>query len=610
MKRPIPRAILTWGLRLILGVALGWGYRLVYERRPAVRFAAGMAVRTMRGSEEAGLSRGAHLRHGEPQFFSLDQIMAAEDPAAALRVWREAFTRASEDAQRAALEARAEVSASSLRQLLFALPASAPLREELGQLMNLATNLGADLYDPKATQKSLAQLAQIDPGLALDGAAALGSEAALGDIWEVMAEDDPERVLALAQNGQAPPEALEMAVASLAARDIEKADALLSSLPEAAQERAAEIFADILARTRPLEAMTLVQGDDGLPDRGMAALIIERVPGPLAVDFLLGLERQHPELLDSCSQEVAALLGAQAKRDPGFVLEWLERRTAQAPGALLIGSPALQAVAAFDPERTAAWVERFGQENSASEALHKMRHDVVFAWASRDPITALEWANHQPNPSDWLGELNWGASIPPSQAAAVADWIRENPNIEGYGSLVRAWMRQDPRSAVDWVTQLPPGPLRHSAVASAAESLSHSRLPEQRVLIESMIHGAPEALGVIVNRVPPTEFPMLTEVVKALPQLVAGASDHDTSRVAGHLAHGIRSPATRDATLDAVSRLPDPGQRQRLLDQIAADSHGRNEIPLALHRRLASLMPDPEAARRFIEIETARRFHR
>lgn len=609
MSRPVPRAMLMWGLRLMLGVALGWGYRLVYERRPAVRFAAGMAVRTMRGSEEAGASRGSHLRHGEPHFFSLDQIMAADDPAAALRGWREAFVRMPEDGQRAALEARAEVSATSLRQLLFTLPASAPLREELGQLMNLATSLGADLYDPEATQKSLAQLAQIDPGLALDGAAALGSEAALGSIWEVMAEDDPERVLALAQSGQAPPEAMEMAVAGLAARDIEKADALLSSLPVAAQERAAEIFADILARTRPLEAMTLVQGDDGLPDRGMAALLIERVPGPQAVDFLLGLERQHPELLESCSQEVTALLGAQAKRDPGFVLEWLERRTAQTPGASHIGRPALQAVAAFDPERTAAWVERLGPNDPASKDLPSLRQAVVSAWASRDPITALEWASRQPNPSEWLGELNWAESIPPSQAAAVADWIRENPTVEGSGSVVRAWMRVDPPSAVDWATQLPPGPLRQSAVGSAANFLSHSRLPEQRMLMKSLIQAAPEALGIIVNAVHPDQFPMPREVVKALPQLMAQASIYGTSHVAGHLAHGLRSPATRDATLDAVTRLPDIRQRQELLEQMAADSHGRNEVPLAVHRRLASLMPDPEAARRFIEMETARRFY-
>ena len=50
-------------------------------------------------------------------------------------------------------------------------------------------------------------------------------------VWSVIAEDDPQRVLDLIANDQAPREVLGLAMASMAARSPEVADAALGKLP-------------------------------------------------------------------------------------------------------------------------------------------------------------------------------------------------------------------------------------------------------------------------------------------------------------------------------------------------------------------------------------------
>lgn len=614
MKKPTRRPFIAWGIRLLLGVALGWGFRMVYERRPVVRFATGMAVRSVTDSAGDAAERGPHVRGGRPYFFSLDQIMAAPDPAAALRAWREALESAPEDVQRNALKARAEVSIGALRGLLVRLPASAALREEMNALLAFARDRGADLYDPDATLRSLMELARLDPGLALDGAEALNHDEATRMIWAVIAEDTPERVIELVKSGQAPPEALQMALATLAATDLEKASALMLTLPDDAQEDVTKIVTDVLARTRPLEALALQPGADGKPDQSWAELIIRRVPGPQALDFLLGLERQYPELLKACPNEISELLQRQAARDPGFVFEWMERRDVQPGGLTQDQGQTLTAVAGDDPARAAALVQRW----PGDRVSRRVQSAIANAWMSRDPIAALEWVRTQPDASLWLREGTWAEAVAPEQAPVVARWLADNgisdatPGYEATKALVKPWVQHDPAAAVAWVNSQPAGPNRVSTAAVAAYSLV-DQLPGRLAsrFIGSLIEGSPEALGAVVARVSSDNLSLGESVTKALPQLMAEASSNrslTTDRIARHLASSLQNPATRQGVLDAITSLPAASQRQLLLDEVASDP--RQNLTLRLARDLAAAMPDQVAARTLMERAVSRRLNR
>lgn len=609
MTRPTRRTVVAWGLRLLFGVALGWGFRLVYERRPLVRFATGMAVRSVRDSAGPGQNRGPHLRDGQPHFFSLAQIMDAPDPAAALRAWREALERAPEELQRDALHARAEVSVGALRRLLLHLSSNAALREEMNELLAFARERGADLYDPHTTSRSLMELARLDAGLALDGAHAIGSDMAVGLVWAVIAEDNPQRVLELVASGQAPPEALPMALRSLAASDLEKASALFLERPDEEQSRMVNIFSDVLARTRPLEALTMQPGNDGKPDQNWAELIIAAVPGPHTPDFLLGLERQHPELLGSCAAGIHLLLQREARRDPGFVFDWMERQEPNPGGLRDVEGRTLAALAAHDPARAAALFERWTADDRTSKAAQSA---INTSWMRREPMAAIQWITAQPDaPEGW--ELG---AVPPAQASSVARWLSEQgADSSGRmpataGELVKPWLEHDPAAAVAWTTSLPEGPARARAMATAAEALAGQRSPAANALLDALVRSSPEVLGTVAASVDPARRPLGPQVAEALPHLmrVTREDPHLAHGLARHLAHSVQHPSTQQGVFEAIGRLPDPAQRQRLLQEMAADPHVTKSLPLV--RQLAAAMPDQEAARTLVEMRVIQRFYR
>ena len=92
------RQIIVWSARLFAGVGLGFAVRvLLGSREPAVRFATGLTLRSLRGPAEDAGPRLSHLQDGVPMRCSLDEIMEAADPAAALRAWREAFAAAARE---------------------------------------------------------------------------------------------------------------------------------------------------------------------------------------------------------------------------------------------------------------------------------------------------------------------------------------------------------------------------------------------------------------------------------------------------------------------------------------------------------------------------------
>ena len=617
MKPSARRLILTWGLRLLLGMALGWGVRLLYERRPMMRFAAGLAVRSVR-DPEAGTARGSHLRDGQPHFFSLDQIMDADDPAAALRSWREAFQRAPKEIQQQALEARAEVSVGALRRLIVQLSTSADLREEMNSLLGAARDLGADLYDPDAALRSLLELARLDPGLALDGAKAVEHTDAERMIWALIAEDDPRRVIDLVNAGQAPAGVLSAAIASLAARDFKEAEAVIRSLPADQQNRMLRQLADTLARTRPLEALALRTDGENSPDPAWAMKIIRHVPGPLAIDFLLALEREHPALLQSCSGYVSELLQRQAQCEPGFVFEWLERR-GSAEGSHLahqFDAATVTALAPHDPARAAALIQHLEEKASAPSQRASAKSDVFRAWMHRDPTAAMQWLVDQPHAGSWMQDQDhqrpWTDAVRPEQAAALARWLDDQgvltrPDFQAAGALVKPWIQHDPAAAVAWAASLPEGGARLMAVTEAAFSLGQSRMPDRQAHLDALLHSAPDALGAVVDSIDPKALPLGGLVAEALPRLLP-PGDVPNWGLTRHLAASLEDPTSRQKTLQAVAALPDPGQRQQLLEAMANQLDPKS--PLGLTRQLADAMPDPEAARRFLENDVRARFQR
>lgn len=610
MTRPSRRFFIVWGLRLVLGVALGFGLRMVYERRPVVRFAAGMAVRSLTDEGTGAAARGSHVKHGQPHFFSLNQIMEAPDPAAELRAWREAFQQSPSDVQRRVLQARAEVSVSALRQLLLRLPRDTGLRDELAHLFALARDLGADLQDADTAVRSLVELARLDPGLALDGAQAAEQRSAIPMIWAIIAEDNPEHVIDLVRSGQAPELALSMAVASLAASDLAKADALLRSLPDENMDHAVTAMADVLARTRPLEAIAMGAAPDGTPDRDWAGLVIARVPGPLAADFLLALERQHPELVKSCGYEIGIVLQREAQREPGFVLEWLDRQPTESGGVSHALGLALSTAAAHDPARAAETMARWPSHAGLSSAQER----AVAAWMRQDPMAATAWIADQPNPSRWLGGRDWAAAVPPANAADMAQWIERTMRTpDGQlpataAGLVGPWIHHDPAGAVTWVQGLSNGAMRSQAVAEAIRALTDPAgvVAHPEPFVDSLVRSCPDAMGAVVNKVEPRHFPFPEKVVEALPQLMEGGLGWGRpDRIAAHLAATIRNSTQRATMLEAVAALPNPEHRQTLLDQLAGHLSNRD---LDLAREIAAVMPNSNSANQLVERHFRRRF--
>jgi len=602
-------------------MAMGWGLRLVYERRPAVRFAAGLALRSVR-PPEGGAARGNHLHDGQPLFFSLNQIMAADDPAAALRLWREAFQRAPKEIQQRALEAPAEVSIGSLRQLIVGLSTRANLREEVNTLLGMARDLGANLNDTDSALRSLMELARLDPGLALDGAKAIGHQAAELRIWALIAESDPQRVINMVNAGQAPAEALSAAVASLAARDFEKAEAMIRAQPADQQAHLERRVAEVLARTRPMEALSLRLDGENHPDPSWADKIIRYVPGPLAIDFLLGLEREHPSLLQSCSAEISGLLGRQALREPGFLFEWLERQPPADPSSLAhqFTSATMATLARHDPARAAALMERFAGTSAASSVGDTTKSEILKAWLRHDSVAAMQWVASQPDASSWLRLWNekqvwggpWPESVRPENAATLAHWLEEQgmmtrPDFHAAGALVKPWIQHDPAAAVAWATSLADREARFLAITAAAEALNRSRMPGRDAHLDVLIQSSPDALGAVASRVDPKSLPLGEKLADALPQLMRSGETAGPG-IAAHLAASLNEAASRQKTLQAVAALPDPAQRQQLLESMAG--HLDRKSPLTLVRQLAESMPDPEAARQFMENSLRRRMER
>ena len=172
MKR---RNVIRWTARLLVGAALGFGVRVLWERKPAVRFATGLAMHSLRGPAGNESTQVSHLQAGIPVRFSLDEITVAAEPAAALRSWREAFAAATPEARQRCLSVPVEASLTALRRCVTLLARDPAFRDEIGQLTERLAESSGNGGDPELLRRSFVELARMDADL---GARRSGGERA------------------------------------------------------------------------------------------------------------------------------------------------------------------------------------------------------------------------------------------------------------------------------------------------------------------------------------------------------------------------------------------------------------------------------------------------
>lgn len=624
------RAIIVWTARLLLGVALGFGVRMFYERKPGVRFATGLTLRTLAGEAAANAAprRGSHLQFGQPVRFSLDEITEAEDPAAALRAWREAYQLAPREVRERCLAVPVEASAKALRRFIGQLASSEALREEIGRLYTVIGENGVFEHDEETVRRVFIELARLDPGLAIDGAEAQESDELKRLVWSVIAEDDPRRVVELVASGQLSQDIAAEAIASLAARSPEEAAALVRSLPEEKMRRALDHVASALAALDPVKA--LAYGDDGTGrlEPEWASLIAKRVPITKACDLLLALEKDHPDLLAAGDSELGYLLARVARTDPATALRVLDLQKDR--NGQIDGPAAKMLVDLADRDRAAtlAMVERWPDGYARQSAVAA----IAVAWMRQEPIAAVQWMLGEKG-NEWslrMMENNVLNHAPGSifddltsdQARQVAQLIGQSPGAGGSSffkdswyadTLAEKWAQSDPSAAYAWASGLTEPKAKRKAANSVLTRWISQDPAGALPALRQELAANPEIIADVLRRSramgSETLAPVRALLWERLPELTGSANANGTSQ--SHpdsntvAAIAVASPESA-AALSAIERVSDAAWRQKTLDAVAQQLE-RN-LPEA--RRLAGALSHPAEAQRFMEAAIRAQFRR
>lgn len=617
------RTVIAWGLRLLLGVALGVGLRLAYEQRPGARFAVGMALRTLEGAP-AGAGAGGRKMFapgGEPLRFSLDEIMAAENPAEALRAWREAFAQAPPSAQQQCLAARVEASPSALRKVIAGLASSSELRDEIVRLSE-DVGQGQSLEMNEAMMKRVfAELARTDPGLAIDGAEAGGIDEIKRFVWAIIAEDNPHWVLEMVQAGQAPASVRADVLASLVIRSPEEAFKMVMELPENVQERSWKTMMQALAAQGPIAALSYGKDASGKIDPDWAETLADAVPITKARALLLALEKDHPDLLATKGARFASLLSRVAREDPALALRGLETRQHTNEPLDSHTAQALAGMAEKDPEgmraRVAAWPE--GKARSSAVAA------LGFQWMQQEPLAALRWMAgqrlHMEGIASGYGVVQskgffWEEKLAPeqfSEAAALLENAAGEPGGDSLAQfpalgnqLLQRWAKTDPAAAYAWVANTP---LKlssfakrevlawwlHKDVQAAAPVLQDAASRDPGLVPQMLRFNSPQAPAISGSSLEPAR----QWLWQHLPELAANETTREVlgktsvEKVAGTAMHS----ADPRAALAAISAVPDAVWRGGVMETLGQNL--AHDLPRA--RQFAASASDPATADRIME---------
>ena len=466
------RKWVPWILRFVLGLALGFGVRMLWERKPSVRFAAGLAQKLTTGSllsdsasRQGSSPRSPHTRR------SLDALAASENPAAMMREWRAELESLPPEKQTEWLNQAVEASAGGFRSFLTRLATDAELRAEFTAWRSVIEALFIRGDPEPLVAGAFRELARLDIGLALDGAEASEFRSAMRAVLEVMAEDDPEAAIAIARTRDDPGarRIIETAVASLAAQSIEKAIPLLM---EFASDNSMAAIARIVAAREPVEAFDFCRDERGQLDAGSVWTLADEVPAHRAGEFFRTLEKLAPDIATTHVNAAARLLQMMARSDSVEAIQWVEKNWPEARGATLHErNQVLSAAAAAEPALAVrALAESIRETDPKSASYAGFLDGALQAWMAQDHESALDWVM---NEQRWIGNRARGvfAELPGQAFEQAGRRIDGHTSIESRSALrrmlVSAWSSHDPAAALAYADSIPE-PSERSALRMSA----------------------------------------------------------------------------------------------------------------------------------------------
>ena len=133
-------------------------------------------------------------------------------------------------------------------------------------------------------------------------------------------------------------------------------------------------------------------------------------------------------------------------------------------------------VARFDPHRA---VELLNEHGTAAQRP-EMIGDIATAWLASNPAAARAWIESLDNPRDRVNALV-NSTPPESEHAWFAKEIGELPQTDQTANLTykiaKNWASHDPAAASAWLTSLPAGATRDTAIITLVDSWSRTDPP-------------------------------------------------------------------------------------------------------------------------------------
>lgn len=228
------------------------------------------------------------------------------------------------------------------------------------------------------------------------------------------------------------------------------ADTFLA-LPDLPQRQAT--LANLLATWTGVDSAAAVAWLDRLPNPRLRALLLDRAlqgmhayPPARTLPFALAL----PES-ENRNNRIERLLSDWASQDPSAALRWTSEHSADpAVNAISFGmhATALGAIARDEPATAVAeW-----RSLPAGPMKYASIQTISEAWGLSDPAAAIQWHTEQAR----LAEI----TMPPDQGT------------------IYAWARRDELAALRWAESLPAGELRQHGLAALTRHAS-ARLPHE-----------------------------------------------------------------------------------------------------------------------------------
>lgn len=167
---------------------------------------------------------------------------------------------------------------------------------------------------------------------------------------------------------------------------------------------------------------------------------------------------------------LSALIGRWAADRPLDAAAWIQSRS-DLPRESLV--PALISTwSETNPQAAAAWLE----SQTPSEAVATGLMELANGWAAREPIGALRWAGHLPDPTfrnrATITVLSQWAQRDPLAASGAIPGLDGELQPEAAKQVSSAWFDRDPVAARQWVHSLENTSLRDPAIAGALETLT------------------------------------------------------------------------------------------------------------------------------------------